>query len=732
MDVNVVDMRSVVIHAPRKIFTTGADVVVHVEGEMNETPFSVAGAECSFRWTSDDTSVIDLRSIHGESTESLGIEADFSVRILANNPGSAFVSVSVECPYFPAGRSIRARRQFEVVEEFVLEGPQKLILPVGSAYQLNPNHSATFKVIGDGLVTKKQGITVDASGLITTSQSPGTFGVLMASQHRGLNQTMIATVEVKRPVGLSLEPVEGSAVMNPIGGRGGIREQLMLPLGMEQEVVVRLHDDLGRTFTTAAYVNLDVSSNRHDVLAVEHNQETGRLLVKALQRGNEVLKVGLKRQADAADYLRVRVAYGIRPAEAIVSLGSRVCFGVDDSITSGGVSGTNWSSGNEEILRIDSDGYADAVGYGETTITYESKFQTRTQAHVAHVKSVNFELPDDMVINNLMGDKEAEYQDIPVVVKARLDNQPAGDYDQTFSVLPPCQGFQGAMGLPAVNVTCEVLDYADWFEVTSGHIDAHGRYTCRLRAIDMSEDSATVTSISIKVSASDMVGAERVTEVVSVPFQAAFVVTTVGDEITASEADGGIVVRGPPVIIDHLHVTTDKSGRFIIEKGGALATSCPRGLRNADGSCSGTSFTLRPYHSIYEPEDVRVHFRSAKTGQTQTVSLRYNPMDRPRMSGGKGIDISLYVPQWATILLPLLLAGVGLLYATSRTTTVWLSSERSYGENIALSPQAAMSPFPRGRDTFNTPSRNSPIGGPSPYRSSLFRRDGVTTPKYSR
>eukprot|EP00911_Craspedida_sp_UC1_P000768 UC1_evm1s587 len=393
-------------------YLSGARTTVHVEGLAGETPFTYAEAPMHVRWQVSNEDVISVASPYFAARVPLE-DGDFSAVLNTVNPGTASLTAHVEFTeagvFAAPGAVLSSTHNVQVVEPLRILSGARLLLQLGSSFQLRTNYDASPDLLtitpyslsngqqAGGVGAKNSGggggggvVSVSPTGLLVASNVAGTEVVRVTVAHKGFNQTDAVLVEVDSVADVGVFPL--SMHWPPGRGIGGGSPVLpTLPVGVTAEFRVSLYDRSGRVFDTVVWSSVRHTLHRFDRVRVRPGIENSSLLVTAAQPGTTVLRITAGQQAH--DFIQLNVVPAIAPADALVHIGSRVCFssffqGKLPAASAAFAGGDGvWGTSNDRLAAVQDSalGYVLAREEGRVAVTFNRSVITTTHLDIAHV-----------------------------------------------------------------------------------------------------------------------------------------------------------------------------------------------------------------------------------------------------------------------------------------------------------------------------------------------------------
>ncbi|XP_078065799.1 nuclear pore membrane glycoprotein 210 [Mustelus asterias] len=512
VEVEVVQLKAVRIHAPITRMKTGTLMPVYVMGiTSNQTPFTFGNAipGLTFHWTVTKRDIIDLGTRHSEASFQLPASNNFAMYVYSRVKGRTGLKVVVRTTDPSAGqfenkaRELSDEMQIQVFEKLHLLNPEveaeQVLMSPNSFLKLQTNRdgvaSLSYRV--QDSADKTPVIQVDENGLLTSGPITGSSTIEVISEEQfGINQTITVAVKVA-PV--SYLRISTSPVMYTLNKES----PSAIPVGITLTLTVHFHDHSGDTFHAQNTI-ISFAMNRDDLLQIGKGPSNNTFIIRAVNVGLTLLRVWDTEHTGIADYIPLPVEQFIYPdllGETVV--GDVICF--SSNLVNQEAQLGVWSSSSSNILQINpKTGTAVARDSGSVTVYYEvpghlktykelvvkSAWKTVTQVQNGALLT---SLPDttpfkvSVIIgensNNLKGDCTAAH--IEAVSKIHPES----------SVTCNLYFNNGAIEIPP----------EDLFHVQTGFDTHTGHYTCSITMQKLTDHQLKVlskakTSVNVKAS----------------------------------------------------------------------------------------------------------------------------------------------------------------------------------------------------------------------------------------
>ncbi|XP_014445955.1 nuclear pore membrane glycoprotein 210 [Tupaia chinensis] len=390
VEVEVLQLQAVRIHAPITRMRTGTQMPVYVTGiTNNQSPFSFGNAVpgLTFHWSVTKRDILDLRGRHHEASVQLPLQYNFAMNVHGRVKGRTGLRVVVKALDPTAGqlhglaRELSDEIQVQVFEKLLLLHPEieaeQILMSPNSFLKLQTNRdtaaSLSYRVL-DG-PEKVPVVHIDEKGFLVSGSVIGTSTVEVTAQEPfGANQTVIVAVKVA--------PVSYVRIsMSPVLHTQNKEVLAALPLGMTITFTVHFHDNSGDIFH-AHNSALNFATNRDDFVQIGKGLTNNTCVVRTVSVGLTLLRVWDAEHPGLSDFVPLPVLHAIAPElPGTVVVGDVLCL---TTVLTGleGLPGT-WSSSASSILHIDPKmGVAVARDVGPVTIYYEVAGYLRTYKEI--------------------------------------------------------------------------------------------------------------------------------------------------------------------------------------------------------------------------------------------------------------------------------------------------------------------------------------------------------------
>uniref|UniRef100_A0A670JKH2 Nucleoporin 210 like n=1 Tax=Podarcis muralis TaxID=64176 RepID=A0A670JKH2_PODMU len=383
VDLEVVQLKAIRIHAPATRLITGTKMPVYVVGLTSTlTPFSFGNADpaLTFHWAMSKRDVLDLLPRHSEVSLQLIPESNFAMVLHTKAAGRTSIQVTVQASDPDAGQfeghlsELSDEVQILVFDKLQLFSPEcsaeQILMSMNSQLKLLTNRDGAAFVNAQILQCFPNSSVIEENrhGLLKAGAVTGTAVLeVTALELFGVNQTVITGVRVA-PVSylrLSSAPKLYTASRVPLRA---------FPLGMSLTLAVEFYDSTGEKFH-AQSTQLHLALNRDDLLLIRPSNKNYTYVAQAVNRGVTLVGVWDEKHPGMADYIPVPVEHAIEPnLSEPLAMGDVVpCSCVATCLTScgGGEPGT-WQITPSDLLEMDTlSGAAFAKHAGKATVFHD-------------------------------------------------------------------------------------------------------------------------------------------------------------------------------------------------------------------------------------------------------------------------------------------------------------------------------------------------------------------------
>nr|XP_028566233.1 nuclear pore membrane glycoprotein 210-like isoform X2 [Podarcis muralis] len=379
VDLEVVQLKAIRIHAPATRLITGTKMPVYVVGLTSTlTPFSFGNADpaLTFHWAMSKRDVLDLLPRHSEVSLQLIPESNFAMVLHTKAAGRTSIQVTVQASDPDAGQfeghlsELSDEVQILVFDKLQLFSPEcsaeQILMSMNSQLKLLTNRDGAAFVNAQILQCFPNSSVIEENrhGLLKAGAVTGTAVLeVTALELFGVNQTVITGVRVA-PVSylrLSSAPKLYTASRVPLRA---------FPLGMSLTLAVEFYDSTGEKFH-AQSTQLHLALNRDDLLLIRPSNKNYTYVAQAVNRGVTLVGVWDEKHPGMADYIPVPVEHAIEPnLSEPLAMGDVVCFSTP-LVNQEGEPGT-WQITPSDLLEMDTlSGAAFAKHAGKATVFHD-------------------------------------------------------------------------------------------------------------------------------------------------------------------------------------------------------------------------------------------------------------------------------------------------------------------------------------------------------------------------
>ncbi|KAM6468057.1 nuclear pore membrane glycoprotein 210 isoform 2-T2 [Liasis olivaceus] len=632
VEIEVIQLEAVRIHAPITRMKTGTQMPVYVMGiASNQTPFSFGNAVpgLTFHWSVTKRDILDVKSRFSEASIQLSVENNFAVDVYGKGKGKTGLKVIVKVLDPSAGQFCHMAKeltdeiQIQVFEKLVILGIEvgQILMSTNSFFKVQTNRdgaaSLTYRVLDSE--DKVPVVEIDESGHLSSHSQIGLSTIEVISQESfGMNQTLVVAVKVAPVSYLRIS-------MNPIFHTQNHETLLALPLGITLSLTIHFHDNYGDTFHSQNSM-LRFAVNRDDFLQVGKGTSNNTLVLRTMNVGLSLLKVWDAEHNNIADYVPLPVQHAILPELTDIVVGDVMCL-TSSLVNQDGLSGT-WSSSSNSILQIDSKaGVAVARNSGNVIIYYEVPGLCKTY------REVLINEPKRIVATHVSGMKTNLQDTSKVIVQIghrskNLKGECSTAQNEVIEKMKPqsvisCQlNFNNnAFDFQA----SEIVAAESMFDVASG------QYTCSIRMLRLADKqlkqlTMSKTAIAITPSLQGSHSLEQISA--EVPFNPGFYANQTEIILTNHYTSSDVKIFGATEVLENLEVRSSSPMVVTFERNRSyglpsyvtytVSLSDPELASKADLDTTLTISSTMTDQSIAIP--VTITYVSDRT-----LSMRYNP-----------------------------------------------------------------------------------------------------------
>uniref|UniRef100_A0A7M4FRR3 Nucleoporin 210 n=1 Tax=Crocodylus porosus TaxID=8502 RepID=A0A7M4FRR3_CROPO len=388
VEVEVVQLQAIRVHAPITRMKTGTQMPVYVMGiTSNQTPFSFGNAVpgLTFHWSVTKRDILDIKTRHNEASFQLPAKYNFAMDVYGKVKGRTGLKVVVKALDPSAGQFYNMERelsdeiQIQVFEKLCLVTPdvkaEQILMSPNSFIKLQTNRdrvaSLSYRVL-DG-PDKVPLVQIDESGFLNSGSLIGSSTIEVISQEPfGINQTIVVVYPVSY---LRIST-------NPVLHTQNEKAMLALPLGVTLSFTVHFHDNSGDTFHAHSSV-LHFATNRDDFVQIGKGATNNTFVIRTVNVGLTLLMVWDAEHSGIADYVPLPVQHAIFPELVDVVVGDVICLSTS-LMNQEGLPGV-WISSSNSVLQVDAKtGAAVARDSGVVSVYYEIPGLLKTYREVSH------------------------------------------------------------------------------------------------------------------------------------------------------------------------------------------------------------------------------------------------------------------------------------------------------------------------------------------------------------
>uniref|UniRef100_A0A7M4E2U3 Nucleoporin 210 like n=1 Tax=Crocodylus porosus TaxID=8502 RepID=A0A7M4E2U3_CROPO len=379
IELEVVQLRAVRIHAPATRLITATEMPVYVMGMTSmQTPFSFGSANAGlmFQWSMSKRDVLDLLPQHSEVSLQLLPENNFAMVIYTKVAGRTGIKVTVQCLNVSAGQfegnlaELSDEIQILVFDKLLLFSPEcpteQILMSMNSQLKLFTNREGAAFVSSQILKCNPNSSVIEdhGQGLLRAGAITGTAVLEVTCMELfGVNQTVITGVQVA-PV--SYMKISTSPKLYTTGSM----PLVAFPIGMALTLTIQFYNNIGEKFH-AQNTQLYLALNRDDLLLIRPGSKNYTYIAQAVNRGVTLLGIWDAKHPGMADYIPVPVEYAIEPdISKSTAVGDVICFSTP-LVNQEGEPGM-WHISPSGILEMDSvSGAAFVKSRGTATVFHD-------------------------------------------------------------------------------------------------------------------------------------------------------------------------------------------------------------------------------------------------------------------------------------------------------------------------------------------------------------------------
>lgn len=567
VEVEVIQLKAVRIHAPITRMKTGTQMPVYVMGiTSNQTPFSFGNCVpgLAFHWSVTKRDILDVKARYSEASFQLSAQYNFAMDVYGRGKGRTGLKVVVKAldpsaeQFYQMARELSDEIQIQVFEKLVILGieTEQILMSPNSFFKVQTNRdrfsSLSYRILDiEGRVPVVQ---IDERGLLNSGSWIGLSTIEVISQEPfGINQTLTVAVKVAPVSYLRIS-------MDPIFTKENNEALIAVPLGTTLTLTVHFHDNSGDTFHSQNSV-LGFATNRDDLVQIGKGVSNNTLIIRTMNVGLSLLVVWDAEHSSIADYVPLPVQHAIYPELRDIVIGDVICL--TSSLNQEGLSGI-WGSSLNSVLQIDpKTGVAIARNSGMVTIFYEIPGQLKTYREMlinipqiimaTYVSGTKGSLQDistsKIIVNIGHGNKNMKGECSPAQIEAIEKMRPQSGIGCQLHFSNDVFDFPAS----------EILTAEPGFDVASGH------YICSVtmhRLADQQLKQLSLSKTAVAVSASLQSSHISVEEIsAEVPFNPGFHANQTEIILSNHYASSDVKIFGTTDILENLEV---KSGSPLV------------------------------------------------------------------------------------------------------------------------------------------------------------------------
>lgn len=567
VEVEVIQLKAVRIHAPITRMKTGTQMPVYVMGiTSNQTPFSFGNCVpgLAFHWSVTKRDILDVKARYSEASFQLSAQYNFAMDVYGRGKGRTGLKVVVKAldpsaeQFYQMARELSDEIQIQVFEKLVILGieTEQILMSPNSFFKVQTNRdrfsSLSYRILDiEGRVPVVQ---IDERGLLNSGSWIGLSTIEVISQEPfGINQTLTVAVKVAPVSYLRIS-------MDPIFTKENNEALIAVPLGTTLTLTVHFHDNSGDTFHSQNSV-LGFATNRDDLVQIGKGVSNNTLIIRTMNVGLSLLVVWDAEHSSIADYVPLPVQHAIYPELRDIVIGDVICL--TSSLNQEGLSGI-WGSSLNSVLQIDpKTGVAIARNSGMVTIFYEIPGLLKTYREMlinipqiimaTYVSGTKGSLQDistsKIIVNIGHGNKNMKGECSPAQIEAIEKMRPQSGIGCQLHFSNDVFDFPAS----------EILTAEPGFDVASGH------YICSVtmhRLADQQLKQLSLSKTAVAVSASLQSSHISVEEIsAEVPFNPGFHANQTEIILSNHYASSDVKIFGTTDILENLEV---KSGSPLV------------------------------------------------------------------------------------------------------------------------------------------------------------------------
>ncbi|XP_053154975.1 nuclear pore membrane glycoprotein 210 [Hemicordylus capensis] len=564
VEVEVIQLKAIRIHAPITRMKTGTQMPVYVMGiTSNQTPFSFGNSVpgLTFHWSVTKRDILDVKARYSEASLQLSSQYNFAMDVYGRGKGRTGLKVVVKAldpsaeQFYHMARELSDEIQIQVFEKLAILGieAEQILMSPSSFFKVETNRDRVASVSYHVLDARDRVpvVEIDERGLLKSGSLVGLSTIEVISQEPfGINQTLMVAVKVAPVSYLRIS-------MNPIIHTQNQNTLLALPLGISLSLTIHFHDNTGDIFHSQNSV-LGFAVNRDDIVQAGKGVSNNTLIIRTMSIGLSLLMVWDAKHSSIADYVPLPVQNAIYPELIDIVIGDVICL-TSSLVNQEGLAGI-WSSSVNSILQVDSKtGVAIARNSGTATVYYEIPGLLKTY------REVLINVPQRIVATHVSGMKTSLQDDstckIIVIIGHRNKNLKGECSPAQTEVIEEMRP-QSCISCQ-LNFNHDAFDFpaSEFFIAEPGFDIVSGHYTCSLtmhRLADRQLKQMSMSKTTVVVTAAiqnSHISAEQISA--EVPFNPGFYANQTEIILSNHYTNCDVKIFGAIDILENLEV---KSG----------------------------------------------------------------------------------------------------------------------------------------------------------------------------
>ncbi|PIK62157.1 putative nuclear pore membrane glycoprotein [Apostichopus japonicus] len=570
VNVHVIELGGVKIHVPLHRLETDTLMPAYAMGlHDQETPFTIGSATpgLQFFWSSSNNDVIRVESVFSEDGVEPSPENSVSIRVRTVNPGEATLRLQV---------TVSSQSRHQVVrnglltDEIRIEVFEKLVMFDSCECRLlmAPETQAVVKTNRDGsaimsyTLLSNSGsepiVTVSPQGVVTSGSRTGKAVIeVVARESFRANQTMLALVQVKPVSYIAIEPATHLATSKTA-------DLKVYPVGLPLAFSVGFYDNIGERFDAT---NMRVAHRLHrfDYLQLQAGPENSTFAARAAHHGSTIFKIWDEDNPRVDDYVNVPVGNVLQPTDRDFVVGDVIRMHTPLIGQEG--KKVQWSSSDDTVLSVRSDGLAVGHAPGKVTIYLDVGQNAKTSTEVVVGPITRITLQKDATSSHLTNLPSQGEVRVTVLLndKGSFKGGAFTGQDLELEALHP--PFSCHVQFSEVKNT----QASDWFATYPRFDRQTGNYYCAVEKKDSRRIpqflSTLDTAVDLHVTVHRGSGQTEVrSATLSIPFYPGFFVHQAEFTLSSVQRKTELFVEGVESVLKSLQVTTNNTELLAIGK----------------------------------------------------------------------------------------------------------------------------------------------------------------------